>query len=192
MIKKTIIVVLLNFITFSSYSQEAPSLLNNRFEVGVGLLYAKVGYEQKLTNKLSVVGSLNYNMSYQNYNGYSETYSIGSIKVEPRWYYNIEKRKAKGKNIKNNSANYFALEVEYLPKAMATQKFIDYHTLFEYAINYSTTYNIKRNIGQSNFGYEYGFGLGITHLKERYHPRYDYKHNDLVILLKIGLNYSIK
>ncbi|MDG3580999.1 hypothetical protein [Galbibacter pacificus] len=62
---------------------------------------------------------------------------VPSIALEPRYYYNFEKRETKGKRIHHNVANVEAVEtISFIPK-----------------------WGIRRNIGQ-HFNYQVGVGEG--------------------------------
>ena len=77
--------------------------------------------------------------------------------IEPKYYYNIDKRAKEGKNIKNNGANYLSVSVSYIP---------DWFVISNYKVGnvknrvrVIPTFGIRRNFGD-NFNYEFNAGVG--------------------------------
>lgn len=74
-------------------------------------------YEQSLGSKITLTGSLGLMMPYWAWTIQSHgwAYALNPIVgLDPRFYYNLETRNNKGKNIKYNSANYLSVECLYL------------------------------------------------------------------------------
>ncbi len=76
------------------------------------LLGSGYGYEWSIISPVT----LNVGIDYRSYIG-DEDFALDNvvfsprIHVEPRYYYNIKKRHAKGKNTAFNSANYFSIAI---------------------------------------------------------------------------------
>jgi hypothetical protein len=68
-----------------------------------------VAFETKINTSFSVNTSANFNLN--KYKGIDSKYSLSEISVgfEPRFYYNLRKRIAKGKSANNLSGNYFSI-----------------------------------------------------------------------------------
>ncbi len=81
------------------------------------------------------------------------------IALEPRWYYNIDRRSLKGKNIDNNAANFVTIGFAYHPDWFVISS--DKYLVVPDQITVIPKWAIRRNIGQSNFNYEVGIGLGV-------------------------------
>ena len=79
------------------------------------------------------------------------------ITLQPKYYYNIAKRAENGKNIKNNSANYFGLQVRYVPNWFVISNYDDIQN--NSSLNFIPTYGFRRNFAE-NFNYEFRGGLG--------------------------------
>lgn len=78
------------------------------------------------------------------------------LRVEPRYYYNIDRRLARQKDIGNNSSNFFSLKTTWYPDwFVISNKNIDGVG----GISIVPTYGFRRNIN-ANFNYEISFGLG--------------------------------
>ncbi len=159
------------------FAQENSSLLNSKSEVGIGLLNMYYNYEQKLFDPLTVQIKASYNLGFNINRDASEFYTSVAFTVEPRLYYNIKSRANKGKNIKNNGANFFSLQYNYIPGFLANTALRDKHAELEYASNYTPAFSIRRNIKETNFNYEFLFGLGFETIKSKHS---DTKNNTFV------------
>lgn len=84
---------------------------------------------------------------------------IPSINFQPKFYYNINKRAEKGKNIKNNGANYFSIQTRYIPNWFAISNYKNVKVIS--SISFIPTYGLRRNFGK-NFNYEFKVGLGYA------------------------------
>lgn len=110
------------------------------------------------------------------------------ITFEPRWYYNLEKRGTKGKNIDNNAANFIALTTIYHPDWFVISGTDNAYVNHQIAI--IPKWGIKRNIGKSNFNYELGAGLGYNFILKR---KYSFEDSGEVWLdLHARIGYTFK
>lgn len=82
------------------------------------------------------------------------------ITLEPRWYYNLEKRQSKSRSIAGNSGNFLTIQTSYHPNWFTISNYDNVEIVNQ--ISVITTWGIKRNIGQ-HFTYETGIGIGFTH-----------------------------
>lgn len=82
------------------------------------------------------------------------------ITAEPRWYYNLEKRNEKGKNIINNSANFLTAKISYRPEWFVISN--DDNVGVADQISIIPKWAIKRSIGD-HFTFETGIGLGYRY-----------------------------
>lgn len=80
-----------------------------------------------------------------------------ALTIQPKYYYNISKRAENGKNTKNNSANYFGLQVRYIPDWFVISN--TKNLSLSNQINIIPTYGFRRNFAE-NFNYEFKAGLG--------------------------------
>ena len=87
------------------------------------------------------------------------------LTLEPRYYYNQEKRNSKGKNTTNNSGNYFSIKTSYHPDWFVINLADNVTKTADLAI--VPTWGLKRQIG-THFAYEtaVGFGYRVVYLKE--------------------------
>lgn len=144
-------------ITTFAYSQTKFSVEKSIFGIQTGILGAWVHNEFKLSNEISLRSEIGFDYGF-NDNGYSQTsVLIPSIRLEPRWYYNLEKRAKKGRKIFNNSGNFLALNMTYNPDWFYISNKDNLNIISTLA--FVPKWGIKRTIG-NHFTYEAGFGIG--------------------------------
>lgn len=142
-------------------SQDA-SVEKSTFGVQVGFLGAWAHNELKLSNSLvlrtevgignDLFGVISSKLYYQ----FSPTFTL-----EPRWYYNINKRQEKSKKIAGNTANFLSLKASYTADWFALS-----HTegeLIQNKVFFIPTWGIRRVVG-SHLTLEAGAGLGYQYL----------------------------
>lgn len=172
MYKKIITLLSLCLISYA-YSQD-PGVEKNMFTVQTGILGAWVNNEFRLANDLTLRSEAGFALSYATGMYEKNRYAAVPIfSIEPRWYYNIKGRAEKGRTVKNNAANFTGLQVSYVPDWFTVSNVDNYKVADQ--INIIPRWGLRRTIGQSNFNYEFGIGLGykISFLKQ-----YGYKQNE--------------
>ena len=91
-------------------------------------------------------------------NGFGKTSAfIPNIRVEPRWYYNLEKRVRKGRSVSKNSGNFLALNINYNPDWFIISNQDNISVIS--TLSFVPKWGIKRTVG-NHFTYETGFGIG--------------------------------
>jgi hypothetical protein len=83
------------------------------------------------------------------------------ITLEPRWYYNLNKRISKSRNIRGNSGNFLSVKTSYNPNWFVISNYDNIQIADQISI--IPTWGIKRNIG-NHFTYETGIGLGYRYI----------------------------
>ncbi|WP_017732821.1 hypothetical protein [Nafulsella turpanensis] len=81
---------------------------------------------------------------------------VPTLKVEPRWYYNLFKRFRKEKNISNYSANYLALSIQGNTEPV----FSNLGASGTPALRIIPKWGLRRSLGD-NFIFETAVGLGV-------------------------------
>ena len=184
--KITFLVSLL--LSTSFYAQEnteiQESTLENIFEVNYNFLGFGFSYEHVLSKNITVKGELSYEGGIFFDEDSSDFILAPSLSAEGRYYYNLAKRENKGLNLKNNSGNFISLKAQY---------FGDYATInsSENISIYNQFYlapmwNISRNFGKSNFGYEVGIGAGYGFKWDK-----DYSTIDFILPLNLKISYKL-
>lgn len=81
-----------------------------------------------------------------------------TLRVEPRYYYNLAKREAKGKRTSNNGGNFISLKTEYqLPFTLAST---DADRRLRGRLSFIPRWGIRRDLG-SGWDFELGLGAGV-------------------------------
>jgi hypothetical protein len=81
------------------------------------------------------------------------------VSAEPRWYYNLEKRNTKGKNITKNSGNTVSLKINYFPDSFLITNYDNVNVVNQ--LSFIPKWGIRRVYGK-HFTFETGFGVGPT------------------------------
>jgi len=155
--KKTFILLFLLGIVHFSFAQN--STVEKSFSgVQIGLFGTGIYNELRLADKIALRGQFGFSLGIFDGN-YDETGFIlyPEISFEPKWYYNLEKRVRKNKNIKNNGANFCSLNITYAPDWFV----IPHHnnlTIYK-TLSIIPTWGFRRNFWD-NFNYEFRIGLG--------------------------------
>lgn len=164
------------------HAQEAQ-LEKNITEVQLGLFGLNVNNETKLINKLSVRVSAEFQVSIWDnfFINQANLIVYPTIEIEPKFYYNLNSRFKKDKNIRNNSANYFSLQLEYIPNWFVISNLKDVSLANQ--INIVPTYGFRRNISEK-FNYEFKFGYGYGKIIDK-----NYNDSGRIIDLSFKLGY---
>lgn len=151
------IILIICLSTTKGNAQEA-SVEESIWGIQALMLPLSVYNELKLTNNIALRSELAWGFSWSGggyFNNSSQWEVIPYLNVEPRYYYNLNRRHQKRKRIDNNSGNYLSLFVCFQPGFGITSKNND---LFP-AIYFIPTYGLRRNIGK-HFNYEAALGFG--------------------------------
>ncbi|HET8838730.1 MAG TPA: hypothetical protein VFM82_07015 [Flavobacteriaceae bacterium] len=140
--------------------------------------------ERKLSNSIALRSEIGldagiFGNSYSNEN-YVDYVFTPVLILEPRWYYNFEKRIRKGRKITNNSGNFLALRVGFNPDLFVISNRDDISVPNQLFI--IPKWGIKRGIGQ-HFTYEAGIGIGYHHVFEN--DYYWVAHDDVEVALDL-------
>lgn len=188
--KKIVFTLFLCGISLFSQAQNS-SVEESVFGVQIGLLGIYVHNEAKLTEKLVLRSELGLDSGifsgsyYEDDIGYFMT---PVITLEPRFYYNLNKRASKSKNISGNSGNYLSLKTSYNPNWFVISS---EDIIVTDQISMVPTWGIRRNIG-NHFNYEVGIGVGWRHYFEQTINNYTLEAGDVVqvnLQLRIGYKF---
>ena len=104
---KRLLLFLAFLLSLAAYAQDQPSVEEELFSINI--LTPGLEYEHKLTNATTLGLRAGSGFAYRK-GTFGEGFGVYPIfNVQYRYYYNLKKRLAKGKNVSNNSANYIAL-----------------------------------------------------------------------------------
>jgi len=164
--KKTILLLALCCLSLSGNAQNESvkkvSVEKSIFGIQTGLLGIWVHHEARLSNKFVLRSEIGFDgglFSGSNYDNL-DFLMTPVITLEPRFYYNLNKRVAKQKNISGNSGNFLSIKTTYHPDWFVISSNDDVNVPNQMSI--IPTWGIRRNIGK-HFNYETGVGLGYIH-----------------------------
>lgn len=148
-------------LTFIAKSQNA-SVEKSTSGFQIGVLGTWFYNEAKLSNKIALRTELGLDSGIF---GIMHSYEVGyilipDITVEPRYYYNLNKRLTKSKSITGNSGNFVSLRTSYYPDWFVVTKNENLRPYNHIAI--IPSWGIKRNVG-NHFTYEAGLGIGYRY-----------------------------
>lgn len=129
------------------------------YGIQTGFLGAWIHNEARLSSKIALRTEIGLDAGVFSGNGYNnDNFFFGPvITVEPRWYYNLNRRLKKSKRIGNNTGNFISIKTSYHPDLF--QIGLPENFTFVPDLSIIPTYGIRRHIG-NHFNYEVGFGIG--------------------------------
>ncbi len=147
------------FRTFSQTASVEPSV----YGVQAGLLGFWAHNETKLSNSIALRtelgldgGIIGRSFFYDN----TQFFFTPVLTLEPRFYYNLNKRVRKSRKISNNSGNFISVKTSYNPDWFIISDFDNRFVVPQVSI--IPTWGIRRTIG-NHFSYETGIGLGYVY-----------------------------
>lgn len=187
--------ILFFIILISSFTQSQNT--NNNLEKSIfnfqtGILGTWINNETKLSSSLTLrseigldVGLFTRDFSKNT----TTTFLTPVINLEPRFYYNINKRENKKKDTSNNGANFLTTSISYHPDWFVISS-KDNITVYN-QLSIIPKWGIRRTIAKSNFNFEAGIGLGYRFY---FLKQYGYTKNDgetaLDLHLRIGYTFK--
>ena len=156
--KKTITALFLLAIINCSFAQNS-AIGKSITGIQIGFLGTNVYNETRLSNEIALRSQFGLNTGIFGGSIYDKTGFIlyPEISIEPKWYYNVKERVQKNKNIKNNGANYYSVNIQYSPNWFEISNYNDLEVYNTLAI--IPTWGFRRNFLE-NFNYEFKIGLG--------------------------------
>lgn len=172
--------------TLTAAAQET-SVEKSIFGIQTGILGLWAHNESKLSNSIVLRSELGFDAG-----AFSDNLEEGlgfilvpALTVEPRWYYNLNKRVSKSRRIDGNSGNFISIKTTYHPDLVIGN--IPNNANFLSDISIIPTWGIRRNIGK-NFNYETGIGLGYIHFFEEENV-YLKNNNGVALNLHLRIGY---
>ena len=153
---------ILSIFNVTAQQLQDASVENSSFGIQTGFLGIWAHNEYKLSNSIALRAELGFDAGVFNDNFSSGSFFILApvITLEPRWYYNLNKRLSKSRRIDGNSGNFISIKTSYHPDFIIGD--IPNNTNFISDISIIPTWGIRRNLGK-HFNYETGIGLGYIH-----------------------------
>lgn len=175
-------------------TQETTTVEKSMFNVQAGLVGLWVSHEARLSNRWALHSEIGFDLwTYTTYETSispekTRAFLAPNITIEPRWYYNIEKRDRKGKYTGHNSANFATVSFRYFPDAFIIGGHPDYVTIPN-QISITPKWGIRRSIAKSNFNYEFAFGVGYLGYLSKEHYNLN-ENSDVYLDLHARIGYT--
>jgi hypothetical protein len=172
----------------TNYSQN-NDVEKSIFNIQTGVLGTWINNEIKIANKFALRSEIGLDAGIfgGDINDNSGLFLTPVINLEPRFYYNINKRESK--NTSNNGANFLTTSISYHPDwfVISSNDNVDVYN----QLSIIPKWGIRRNIANSNFNFEAGIGLGYRFY---FLKQYGYSENDgeiaLDLHLRIGYTFN--
>ena len=141
------LITLILFILSLFMNAQIASVEPSTNSVQVGFLGIWVNNETKLTNSVALRAELGLDSALWGGTHYTRTGYLFTpvLTLEPRWYYNLNKRLERSKRIDGNSGNFISLKTSYHPDWFVISNYDGQELVSDISI--VPTWGIRRNIG---------------------------------------------
>jgi hypothetical protein len=184
--KKNILTLIFCGLTIVAKSQNA-SVEKSTYGIQTGILGIWAHNERKLSNQIALRSEIGFDTGIFGGTFYDRTGYVLEpvITVEPRWYYNLNKRVKKNRRVDGNSGNFISLKTSYHPDWFVISNY-DYVRIVS-DISIVPTWGIRRNIG-NHFTYETGIGIGYLYYFAK-NAGYLENKSDVAVNLHLRMGY---
>jgi hypothetical protein len=180
-------IITLAFLSLSIFcNAQNASVEKMVFGIQTGFLGIWGHNESRLSNTVALRSELGFDSGIWGGDFYDGTGFLLTpvLTLEPRFYYNLNKRNSRSKNITNNSGNFISIKTSYHPDWFVISNYKDVSIISD--ISFIPTWGIRRNIG-THFNYEAGFGIGYRYIFAKAAGYYSNKSEAAAnLLLRIG------
>lgn len=160
--KKIFSLLAVLIISYTAKSQTGQ-VEQSTFGIQTGFIGLWIHNESKLSDQITLRSELGFDSGFWGGSFYDKAGFIMTpqITLEPRWYYNLNKRTEQSKRIDFNSGNFIALKTSYHPDWFVISNYDDINVIS--AVSVIPTWGIRRNLG-NHFNYEAGLGFGYRYI----------------------------
>ena len=142
--RKFITTVTLSFIVLISINAQEASVEKSVFGFQLGTNPWNIYYDAKLADKISLHTEIGLGGEYYWHSSKDAYMFQPNIIVEPRYYYNLERRVSKGKKIAGNTGNYLGMMFDYIPDVYLNKNTYSRWT----GVVAMPSYGIQRRVGK--------------------------------------------
>lgn len=160
---RRILLVLIIFLLTLSVKAQTASVEKSIYGIQTGFLGVWAHNELKLSDKTVLRSELGFDSGIWGGDFYDKTGFLLTpvISLEPRLYYNLNKRESKSKRIDGNSGNFVSIKTSYHPDWFVISNYKNLRIISDISI--IPTWGIRRNLG-NHFNYETGLGVGYRYI----------------------------
>lgn len=156
--KHQILIALMMCLFISKVDAQEATVEKSLWGVQVGVHPLAFYNETKLLKKITLRSELGFGFGWSGYGNATEWAAIPVIAIEPRFYYNLQKRMEKGRRTNGNSGNFVSLHLGYVPDFKITSH---ENVIVHPAVTILPMWGLKRNIGKY-FNFETAYGIGYN------------------------------
>lgn len=167
---------------------QTASVEKSTFGIQTGFLGIWVHNESKLSNEFALRTEIGLDTGLFG----SDLYDVNgfilapTITLEPRWYYNLNKRQGKSKRIDGNSGNFISIKTTYHPDWFVISNEDNIEVISDISI--IPTWGIRRHLG-NHFTYETGIGIGFVHYFDKDNVVTIGEQSDIAVNLHLRIGY---
>ena len=184
--KKILLTLTFCGMTLIAKSQNA-SVEQSTFGIQTGFLGIWAHNEAKLSNSIVLRTELGFDSGIWGGDFYDGTGFLLTpvITLEPRLYYNLNKRVSKSRKTDGNNGNFISIKTSYHPNWFVISNHDNISVISDISI--IPTWGIKRNIGR-HFTYETGIGIGYQYTFAK-QAGYLKNESDVTLNLHLRIGY---
>jgi len=185
--KRTLVTFIFCGLSLIVKSQNA-SAEKSTYGIQIGVLGIWAHREIKLSNQIALRAEIGMDTGFWGGSFYPKTGYLMAlvITLEPRWYYNLDKRTSKLRTINGNSGNFLSLKTSYHPNWFVISNYDNIEIIDQVSI--IPTWGIKRNV-RNHFVYETGIGIGYRYI---FAKSVGYSENEGEIALNLHLRIGYR
>ncbi len=156
--QKLICTLLLTLTTIFCFSQSRDTVIKkNIISADIGLFGLWINYEKQLRQLFTIKTSIGLEGGFGFGSSVSYFALTPTVRLEPRYYYNFNRRVNLKKKTLYNASNYFAVTLLYIPNLFTISNVSGFE--FESGLLLIPKIGIKRTIGQ-RLNFEFAIGAG--------------------------------
>ncbi len=184
--KKITLILIFCGITLIAKSQTA-SVEKSTYGIQTGFLGIWAHNETKLTNSIALRTEIGFDSGIWGGDFYDGTGFLMTpvITLEPRLYYNLNKRVKKSRRIDGNGGNFISLKTSYHPDWFVISNTENVSIISD--ISFIPTWGIRRNVGK-HFTYETGIGIGYRYIFAK-QAGFSENESEIAVNLHLRLGY---
>ena len=159
--KRNLIVPLCFLFALVAHAQTS-TVEKSIFGIQAGFLGVWMNNESRLSPGISLRTEIGFDSEIFGGIFYEKTGFIMApvLTLEPRLYYNLEKRNSNSKDIKNNSGNFLGIKISYSPDWFLISNYDDVKIVDQVSV--IPKWGIRRTF-QTHFNFEAGGGVGYRY-----------------------------
>lgn len=160
--KLVLALILIQLSCHFSWSQNSSHLERSIYGIQIGLVGIYTYDEHRIGKEITLRTELGYDAGpfYFDGNNFRSSLTFSPvISLEPRWYYNLDRRVSKSKKVAGNTGSFLSIKISYDPDWLVFNTSNNTRTVGANELSIVPTWGLRRSFGK-NLTFETGFGLG--------------------------------